>query len=470
MKLKEKLRASHEEKNRKEYGRAYDFLNLPGEEELSSFAEIRNSLLQSIARTAKRGYSGTKTDVRNLSPGCRICAEGKWSCLFINGKCNAKCFYCPTSQDEVGIPATNALTFPQPGEYLEYIEKAGFKGVSISGGEPFLTFERSHEYITAIRKKFNSVYLWLYTNGTLVDEDKLKMLRDSGLNEIRFDIGATGYNLKYLQKAIGIIPVVTVEIPAIPEDLEKMKTLMKKLSDMGVEHLNLHQLRLTPHNINKLAHRPYTFLPGEKVTVIESEITALKLIKHGLDNNIPLPVNYCSFVYKNRYQGRGARTQAAKLIKPEYAGITENGYIRRLFLEGEAKNLQNTLEKFQQPGIPDKWYHYSEDEKRLYMHPAIMRETDNPSVQPGVSYEKANILSYKPPFGQSKAIELHTGREIYIVQQNMKTFRNLDSPEWQNLRKIAFQDTIKTQTKNSLPEEIHQYEFLPYGLQEYKHG
>ncbi len=39
------------------------------------------------------------------------------------------------------------------------------------------------------------MHVWLYTNGTLATVDILTQLRDAGLDEIRFDIGATDYNL-----------------------------------------------------------------------------------------------------------------------------------------------------------------------------------------------------------------------------------------------------------------------------------
>lgn len=467
MQLEEKQLLSYEEKNRNEYGRAYDFLNWAGEEELAKFAETRNSLLHDISKFTKPGYSGTKTDIRNLSPGCRICAQGRWSCLFINGKCNANCFYCPSSQDEIGVPSTNAFTFPETEEYLDYIEKIGFKGVSISGGEPFLTFEKSLEYISAVRRKFNGIYIWLYTNGTLVTEKKLKMLHDAGLNEIRFDIGATGYNLQYLKKAIGIIPTVTVEIPAIPEDLDKMKGLMRTLSNLGVKHLNLHQLRLTPHNINKLAYKPYTFLPGEKVTVIESEITALELIKHGLVNNIPIPVNYCSFVYKNRYQGRAARIQAAGLVKSAYAEITENGYLRTLFLEGNIDELYSQVKAFEQKGRSKNLFNLMKEEKRLYIHLSLAKEITASTAHTGVLYEKAVILSYKYPLGKSKAIKLTTGRKVYVALQHMATFENINFSVFQTPGQKNTIEQFNKKLHDNQTQETDKYETIPYGLQEY---
>jgi pyruvate formate-lyase activating enzyme-like uncharacterized protein len=54
------------------------------------------------------------------------------------------------------------------------------------------------------------VFAWLYTNGILASQEKLKALRDGGLDEIRFDVSANGYCLKSLEQALHVIPRVTV--------------------------------------------------------------------------------------------------------------------------------------------------------------------------------------------------------------------------------------------------------------------
>ncbi len=46
----------------------------------------------------------------------------------------------------------------------------------------------------------------------------------------------------------------------------------------GVSNLNLHQLRLTKHNAEKLAKRNYTFIPAEQPIVLESELAALDIL------------------------------------------------------------------------------------------------------------------------------------------------------------------------------------------------
>jgi uncharacterized protein len=323
------------ESNRLEYGYKYDLLNFAGSDRLVTAEAERRELLQWLEQHAAFGYAGTKVDCTSLSPGCRHCGDGGWSCLFVNGRCNGRCFYCPTAQDDYGPPVTNGLAFIDPDEYADYVATLGFSGVSISGGEPLLTPDLAISFLRAVRKRCgDNVHLWLYTNGTMLTADLCSKLKDAGLDEIRFDLGAVRYHLKKLRLAIGCIPTVTVEIPAVPEDEELLKLKMVEMAEAGVKHLNLHQMRLTPYNFGRLTVRGYTFLHGEKVTLLESELCALRMVRFGLEQGIPLPVNYCSFTYKRRFQLAASRRRAARSICASGETVTEAGFLRTLTTTG----------------------------------------------------------------------------------------------------------------------------------------
>jgi uncharacterized protein len=317
--------------NRQEYGRHYDFLELLSPERATAAHAERDQLLAWLRENAEFACNDTKVDGRRLSPGCRTCAAGGWSCLFINGRCNASCFYCPTSQDETGDPLTNGIPFATPEDYAEYVALFGFTGVGISGGEPLLTLDRTLAYLAAVRRRLgDAIHLWMYTNGTLLTAEIAGALRSAGLDEIRFDIGATNYDLTKLRLAVGVIPTVTVEIPAVPEEEELLREKLVEMAQAGVKHLNLHQLRLTPYNLRHLAGRDYTFVHGESVTVLESELTALRLVRYAIEEGIDLPINYCSFPYKRRYQHAAARRRGIPFIRGAGETVTEAGYLRAI--------------------------------------------------------------------------------------------------------------------------------------------
>ena len=274
-------------------------------------------------------FRETKPFHQHISKGCQLCGQGLWSCLFITNKCNARCFYCPSQQLNDEIPATQSLQFETAESYAGYINRLGFKGVSFSGGEPLLYFERTLHFLKTIRRMCDpGIYIWMYTNGILATEEKLKQLAEAGLDEIRFDIGATGYRLDKVRLAKGIIPHVTIEIPAIPEKKAKLKQLLHELPEAGVTNLNLHQLRLTKYNAEKLLQHPYTFIPAEQPVVLESELTALAVMAYAHQHQVATGINYCSFWFKNRYQSSGFRQRLANSLQVPESSVTQRGFIR----------------------------------------------------------------------------------------------------------------------------------------------
>jgi uncharacterized protein len=302
--------------------------------------EKRDALIHKIGNKLSWLFGNSKPVINSISKGCLTCGEGDWSCLFITGECNARCFYCPAKQDNDHLPASQLLNFTSPEQYAGYLSGLCFKGSSISGGEPLLVAERSISYIRAVRENAgDSIYMWLYTNGLLGSKKIFSQLVSAGLNEIRFDIGATAYSTEFLKKAAGIVPEITVEVPAIPEEKDRFIKSIPALVKLGVKNINLHQLRLTEFNAPKLLKRNYTFLHGEKVTVLESELAALEIMEYIASNTIEIGLNYCAFQFKNRYQKAGYRRKLAMVSVQPYETITQNGYIRSITIS----NTENTV-------------------------------------------------------------------------------------------------------------------------------
>ena len=313
-------------------------------------------------------FKQTKPYHHQISKGCKLCGMGTWSCLFITGKCNAGCFYCPAPQTNDEIPSTQQLDFPTPESYAEYINHFGFKGVSFSGGEPLLYFERVLNYLKTIRKKCNpDVYVWMYTNGILGDEKKYRKLAAAGLNEIRFDIGATDFRLHKVKSAQGIIENITIEIPAVPEEKEKIKNLLPEMIHAGVGNLNLHQLRLTLHNAPKLVKKNYTYIHAEQPIVLESELAALEILNYAKEKHLDIGINYCSFHFKNRFQKAGFRKQIANTLAQPEDEITENGFMREKTQNGFSykklvlTELQNEKNGFSELKLKNKSYSFKKE-------------------------------------------------------------------------------------------------------------
>ncbi len=466
-------RARQIKRNKAEYADRYRQIRwLSGPAAISASLTRRN-LLTSLASSAKVVCRGSKIVYGLRSLGCLCCAEGTWSCLFINGTCNAGCFFCPVPQDGLDVPGTNNIPFADTSDYLDYVQRMGIKGVGISGGEPLLSPDKTFAFITALKKRFGTkLYVWMYTNGKLMDALSLARLKDAGLDEVRFNILAGGYALGAVPAAVRAIPTVTVEIPAVPEDLQTMKTVMRQLSDKGVQHLNLHQLRLTPHNFERLIRRRYTFLHGEKVTVLESELTALRLLEHAARAKLPLAVNYCSFVYKNRYQALAARRRAAHAVKKSYEDLTDNGYIRYLFLteDGTAGPQQRPalelLREVLTRDHPDAGWQMKD--RRLYLSASLLPGLDLNGTRMFVSYCETRLmpeLSYYYPFEE---IRLNPSRKIVAERIRVSKEIEIGPPE-----RTAFLSVLQAEAlPPDLPRtaewtELSRFEVPAQGLQDY---
>ena len=463
--IREKMIAA----NLAEYGEGAGRLSWVSPEGSLAAEADRGRILDFASTGLEMACKQTKFFWGSLSPGCRICGQGAWSCLFINGKCNCRCFYCPTSQDDISIPTTNRIPFENSRDYVDYIRHFDFRGVSISGGEPLFTFDRTLHYVEAVRREIGeSIHIWMYTNGTFVTPQRLKQLRAAGLNEIRFDISAADYDLTRVRMASDEISCVTVEIPAIPEDLEKVSQLLPDLHAAGVRHLNLHQLRLTPFNFSKLSGRNYTFLHGESVTVLESELAALSILESASRENLKLPINYCSFVYKRRYQQAATRRRNALGILKKYESVTENGFIRCLFLEGDPEIIGRQAARLGRD-VPDKdtWC-LTGKKDRLSFHESLWSKIDFSAGSLKVNYSEAVLspsVSYLCAF---KEVRLNPARNIFVERRPLRTGLLLQSADRRFLEKTIFRpDGDSPESICPVSPDIAEFELIRPGLQDY---
>ncbi|MGQ8335757.1 radical SAM protein [Sunxiuqinia sp. A32] len=461
------LKERHRLRNQEEYQVKYNYLRFPSPEEAATAMQERQTILSAIGSRVKWGFHSSKADVSKLSKGCQLCGEGQWSCLFINNLCNGKCFYCPTQQTDMSQPETNTLIFDDPRTYVDYIRRFGFKGVSISGGEPLISFEKSLSFVKAVKTEFgDEVYVWLYTNGILLTEEKVVALKNAGLNEMRFDIGATDYNTDKIRLAIGQIPVVTVEIPAVPQEEELLKQKIRELKDLGVNHLNFHQMRLTPYNFNKLIEHDYTYTHGEKVTVIESELTALRLIQFSLDEGIDLPINYCSFVFKNRHQKSANRKKHALLVKYNWEEITENGFIRNLYAKVKPAGHDNIRNQFADE-LENGKMAFSPTINRLDFHVEHLPIIKSLGMAMYVEYHVSQIFPHETGLNDFETIVLNDEDEVVVERRSAVLPIELTKERLGLIEEIIAGSVKYVESYDNETQQIMTFEFIQEGLGEY---
>lgn len=383
--------------------------NLPdlwfGNEEAVAATRERNRLLELLAGKIHFGAGGTKPHKGALSPGCVICQDGGWGCNFINRLCTRDCFFCKrwhAPKTELDSE-TEGHSFPDAKAHVEFARCLGIRGVGFSGGEPLLVPDRLLSHLQAMRKEFgNSIYLWMYTNGDRVTPDLMKDLQRAGLNEIRLNLAARGYDLAPLTVARAHIPTVTVEIPVIPEDFEQLKPLMMELQKVGVDFLNLHQLSIEAQNWRFLLDRPYRLDCATGLCVHESELCALRLLLHACENGLHLPVNYCSGIYKSRYQKRGYRARRAMAACQPFEELTQTGHLRQLEVQSSRDAIAALAGRISADRVQSDRWKIQSDGRSLVLHSSLMSHVDWQVSRLSVQYSEPALALRKKTRGVCK--------------------------------------------------------------------
>lgn len=287
----------------------------------------------------------------NYSRGCQTCQRGTWLCIFLTYLCNTDCAFCPApyKDDRIVSPFGD-----NPDIILDYMSKyKQFEGLSFSGGECFLVFERLYDWLSFFNKKFPDIYYWVYTNGVAVNDMKLECLKRAGLDEIRFNIAATGYNsphvLENISQAARIIENVAIEIPSIPLDYEKITGVLELLDQYNVKFLNLHEYIITPNNIHHYSDESGTFLLNKEVNLHyhTGSIANSKRIKNYCQRKkLKIKVNICT-LNKKEAQMYYRRLVMGNIFKKEYDILTPDGFLETYFVFPGKLELENVRMFFQ---------------------------------------------------------------------------------------------------------------------------
>jgi uncharacterized protein len=264
----------------------------------------------------------TKCKGKTLSQGCQCCKDGTWFCLYVGHKCNLDCWYCPQGNlqyKEEKIDHSKAmqrLWMDDIKTSIDMVKPGTIKGVSYSGGEPFLYLDKIIDMASYITRNHPDIYQWCYTNGLLVTVNKLQILKDIGIKEIRFHIEASNFNKKVIEmikEAIKIIDIVTIETPATPR-LKKWlidKKNIHMLEEIGLYQLNLSEIYYVGEYMYEDVERYiYTSMSrGQHVSPTYSREVTYDIFDYVIENNINIICNDCS------HQSRDAQLITRELNK-----------------------------------------------------------------------------------------------------------------------------------------------------------
>lgn len=259
-----------------------------------------NLLLRLQAAGIKGDLRSVTLFTRRLPPGCRQCLMGLGTNLYVTGLCTRDCFFCFNQKPRRDEIAVHGLPVREPEEAAEIVRRYGLKSIGISGGEPLLFPERVLRILRALRELPGRLRIDLYTNGDRADESLLRELRAAGLDALRLNLAARGYDTSPLGPALRVFDEVAVEVPVIPGEMPSLKEMVLKLDRLGVPFLNIHELFLCVENKERVLAEGHELKAGEPFRHLlwrptaESGEAALELLLFALESTSRLSVYYCS--------------------------------------------------------------------------------------------------------------------------------------------------------------------------------
>ena len=235
--------------------------------------------------------------------GCRSCLLGTGlSAIRKTNRCNIECKFCYNYGELDCQPPIGEGMWEIGGtkfreEDIDLLLSIGNKptGVSYVYLEPFMEIEK---YETIIRKFHAAgVHQHLYTNGLLATEETLQMLGSAGLDELRFNLGASNCAervIENIRTAKRFIPRVGIETPMTPDFYSGFFRKKEKILSTGLDFINCAELHLNPNNIvNYEGENMYICRHGYISPIWSRELT-LKFMRTAAVEGWNLAVHDCS--------------------------------------------------------------------------------------------------------------------------------------------------------------------------------
>ncbi|MFH1450941.1 MAG: radical SAM protein [archaeon] len=315
-----------------------------------------------------------------LARGCKLCWPGAKMVIFITGKCDKRCWYCPISVERGGKDQIYANERPvnTDSDIITEAKEMSARGASLTGGEPLLELDKCVHYIKLLKKEFGPAFhIHLYTWGDLATEENVKKLADAGLDEIRFHLfgdnkdrilPALEWRAQGRRSAGAQKLFVGVEIPAVPEMRDEIFEIVDYCAENKVDFLNLNELEFSDTNWDLLSKRGYEQVNDLSYRVKGSEEFAREIIDYCSKKN-SLPVHYCSVLFKNAHQLPNRIKRRAKNLKKPFERITKNGLLLKGTVEGGTEDQYSKIAKQYGPRV-----FYSKEKNRIETTPALAKK------------------------------------------------------------------------------------------------
>lgn len=296
------------------------FSSLPEEEELmtyqqeivlATFAQIeaavnaRDEEMMAAIHNLKtlEGRTYYVGETSRFPLGCRSCLLGNGlSAIRKTNKCNLHCKFCYNYGELDAIPPVGEGLWEIGGtkfyerdiELLLTVQQKP-TGISYVYLEPFMEIEKYYGIIRIFHDA--QIHQHLYTNGTLASRETLKALGSAGLDEIRFNLGATDCAdtvIENIRIAKEYIPYVGIETPMTPAFYDSFFKKKQQILSTGLDFINCAELHLNANNIGNYAGENMYISRHGYISPIWSRALTLAFMRIAADENWTPVVHDCA--------------------------------------------------------------------------------------------------------------------------------------------------------------------------------
>ncbi|MHA1935211.1 MAG: radical SAM protein [Candidatus Thorarchaeota archaeon] len=266
-----------------------------------------------------RTIRGDSLIVGDLPSGCALCGKGSKMVLFVTGLCDSSCYYCPLSSEKSGQDVVFADEMPvnELDDILYEARAIGAEGAGMSGGDPLCTLEKTLDYISSMKSTYGKdFHIHLYTSQSDAREQVIQQLLDVGLDEIRFHPQANDWS--GIEAAVRLGMSVGIEVPAIPDSEDRLKSIAMRAEKIGVSFMNINQLEASETNFQTLVSLGMKLTSLEGASIEGSATTAFNVLNWAAESLEKLTVHYCSARFKDAVQMRGRLERRLLRTKREF--------------------------------------------------------------------------------------------------------------------------------------------------------
>lgn len=322
---------------------------------------------------AKKMECGSSANA-GIAKGCEHCVNGSKMVLFVTGRCNTGCFYCPVSAEKKGkdVIYANEGKISNEAEIIAEAESMEATGTGITGGDPLTNPERTLNMIRMLKTRFGKGHhIHLYTS--IMDPNLVRRLEEAGLDEIRFhpspkvwsDMASTP-----LKEVISCTKMdVGIEVPAIPRMEKELDALIKYAVSAGIDFINLNELEFSESNWGMMDEHGFRIKDELSSAIDGSKELALSLMKA----NRKAPIHFCSSSFKDGVQLRRRLIRRANHIAKPYDVVTDDGTMLKGIIYSDNLDAAASLLK-DEYDVPDELIFLDRTRNRMEVASWVLEE------------------------------------------------------------------------------------------------